>query len=244
MAETSFRFRQFTVHQDKCAMKVGTDAVLLGSWVRTSYADRILDIGTGTGVIALMLAQRTEAMIDAIDIDPGACQQAKENFRISPWFLRLHIQECPLQQFAETAEFRYDLIVSNPPYFQHTPKSDDSSRSTARNAEHLPYLELIAGVKKLLLPNGRFCVILPFKEGMQFMDLAQSNGLFCHRLARVRTVADKPEKRVMMEFDQHFGLLTEENIIIQEDDYSYSRQYIDLTKDYYFDLKGARPTTL
>jgi len=237
MSENTFRFRQFTVHQDKCAMKVGTDAVLLGSWLQPESASRILDIGTGTGLIALMLAQRSIADIDAIDIDGGAYSQAKENFRISPWFNRLYIHQESLQNFASNCEKRYELIVSNPPYFHHASKPPEESRSTARHNETLPYIELIDGVKKLLTDDGVFGVILPFKEGMEFMDLAQSHGLFCHRLARVKTVADKPEKRLLMEFNQHFGLLNEEEIVIQDDDHSFSNQYVELTRDYYIQLK-------
>jgi tRNA1Val (adenine37-N6)-methyltransferase len=218
-------------------MKVGTDAVLLGSWLQPESASRILDIGTGTGLIALMLAQRSIADIDAIDIDGGAYSQAKENFRISPWFNRLYIHQESLQNFASNCEKRYELIVSNPPYFHHASKPPEESRSTARHNETLPYIELIDGVKKLLTDDGVFGVILPFKEGMEFMDLAQSHGLFCHRLARVKTVADKPEKRLLMEFNQHFGLLNEEEIVIQDDDHSFSNQYVELTRDYYIQLK-------
>ncbi len=237
MSESTFRFQQFTVHQDKCAMKVGTDAVLLGSWLRPGSANRILDIGTGTGLIALMLAQKSLAEIDAIDIDEGAYLQAKENFRISPWFNRLYIYRQPFQEFAAQCENRYELIVSNPPYFHHASKPAAASRSTARHNETLPTIDLIDGVKKLLTPVGVFGVILQFKEGMEFLDLAQSRGLFCHRLARVKTVADKPEKRLLMEFNHYFGLLVEEEIIVQEDDHSFSRQYIDMTKEYYIHLK-------
>src|ERR1043166_5945137 len=129
MGETSFRFRQFTVHQDKCAMKVGTDAVLLGAWVNPGSAKRILDIGTGTGLIALMLAQKSTAKIDAVDIDEEAFLQARENFRISPWFQRLGIYHQTFQEFAQENSDKYDLIVSNPPYFKETKIPMEESRS-------------------------------------------------------------------------------------------------------------------
>lgn len=223
-------------------MKVGTDAVLLGSWVRPSFASTMLDIGTGTGLIALMLAQKSVAIIDAIDVDAGACQQAKENFRISPWFDRLYISQCSFQDFAANSADRYDLIVSNPPYF-HASKPAQEARTAARHTEALPFVDLIEGVKRLLSPTGTFWVILPAKEGMEFMDLAQSKGLFCHHLARVRTIADKPEKRLMMVFDTRLGSLTEEEIVIQNDDHTYSEQYIELTKEYYINLKSALPSS-
>ena len=187
MSDSAFRFRQFTIHQDKCAMKVGTDAVLLGSWVDPKNAHQILDIGTGTGLIALMLAQKSSAEIDAIDIDESACQQAKENFRISPWFSRVKIYHHSLQGFSETSEKKYDLIVSNPPYFHHASKPPEEARLNARHNDQLSFSELIAGVKKLLTDNGRFCLILPCKEGTEFIDLAQMSGLFCHEMMRIKT---------------------------------------------------------
>jgi tRNA1Val (adenine37-N6)-methyltransferase len=239
MSENTFRFKQFTVHQDKCAMKVGTDAVLLGSWINPGSAASILDIGTGTGLLALMLAQRSFAVIDAIDIDEGACLQARENFRISPWFTRLFIHKVALQTYADECSEKYDLIVSNPPYFHDASLPSVESRSTARHAGSLSFSELISGVKNLLAPDGRFCVVLPKKEGLEFMDLALANKLFCHRLVRVKTVADKPEKRLLMEFRQSVGIPTTEEIVIQEDAHRYSRQYIELTEPYYIQLKST-----
>lgn len=239
MSDSSFRFRQFTIHQDKCAMKVGTDAVLLGSWVQPEVALHILDIGTGTGLIALMLAQKSIAEIDAIDIDEGAFLQARENFRISPWFSRLQVYHSSFQEFSASTKQRYDLIVSNPPYFQHASKPPEGSRLNARHTDLLSFDELINGVKLVLKPGGRFSLILPSKEGMEFMDQAHSKGLFCHHLARVKTKASKQEKRLMMEFGFHFGVLTEEEIIIQEEDNSFTNSYIELTKDYFINLKAT-----
>lgn len=239
MSDTTFRFRQFTVHQEKCAMKVGTDAVLLGSWVQTLDAIRILDIGTGTGLIALMLAQKSNAVIDAMDVDEGAFLQAKENFRISPWFNRLHIYHQSFQDYVAEKRGKYDLIVSNPPYFQHASKPSHESRINARHNDLLSFSELINGVKELLSINGRFCVILPYKEGMEFMDQAHMQGLFCHHIVRVKTKASKPEKRLMLEFGFRFGLLTEEELIIQEEDNSFTDDYIHLTSEYYMNLKSA-----
>ena len=237
MSESSFRFRHFTIHQDKCAMKVGTDAVLLGSWIHPGPAERILDIGTGTGILALMMAQKSQALIDAIDIDEGAFFQARENAMISPWFSRLSITKISFQQFADSTPRQYDLIVTNPPYFHEASKPAEEARVQARHSDLLPFEELIDGVKKVLLPNGRFCMILPLKEGMEFMDLAQGKGLFCHHLLRVKTRADKPAKRILMEFDSHYGLIRDEEIIMREEDTRYSKAYEDLTSDYYISLK-------
>jgi tRNA1Val (adenine37-N6)-methyltransferase len=237
MSESSFRFKYFTIYQDKCAMKVGTDAVLLGSWVQPGSAKRILDIGTGTGILAIMLAQKSSAQLDAIDIDEGAFMQARENAKISPWYNRIRTFKESFQNFAANATEKYDLIVTNPPYFHEATKPAEEARIQARHSDLLPFHELIAGVKKILLPEGRFCIILPFKEGMEFIDLAHRNGLFCHHLLRVKTRSDKPEKRILMDFDLHYGLIRDEVIIIREDETHYSREYEAFTSDYYISLK-------
>ena len=237
MSEDSFHFRQFCIHQDKCAMKVGTDAVLLGSWIKTGTAKRILDIGTGTGVIALMLAQKSNAMIDAIDIDENAWLQSKQNFISSPWFDRMHSRHISFQCLVEEQPESYDLIVTNPPYFHHASKPIIPSRLNARHNEALTFDDLVSGVKKLLTPAGKFCLILPAKEGMEFLDKAQVNSLFCHHLVRVKTKADKCEKRFIMEFGFRFGLLTEEEIILQREDSAFTEDYINLTQDYYIQLR-------
>src|SRR5437016_1645971 len=135
MSDTTFHFRQFTVHQDKCAMKVGTDSVLLGSWVNAADSTDILDIGTGSGIIALMLAQKSFAQIDAIDVDENACNQAKENFKISPWFDRLHVIHQSFQDYSKSTSKKYNLIVSNPPYFHHASKPSEESRLNARHGD-------------------------------------------------------------------------------------------------------------
>ncbi|MCC7232797.1 MAG: methyltransferase [Bacteroidia bacterium] len=239
MNDASFRFRQFTVHQDKCAMKVGTDAVLLGSWIRPEYARNILDIGTGTGLIALMLAQKSTAEIDAMDIDEGAYLQARENFRISPWFYRMNVFHESFQEFARLSRKKYDLMVSNPPYFHHASKPSEASRLNARHNDFLAYEELLEGVKKLLAPHGRFILIFPSREGLDFMDHAQSSGLFCHHIVRIRTRADKQEKRLIMEFGNTLQNLTQEEIVIQEADNSFTSNYIELTREYYISLSAS-----
>ena len=239
MSETSFHFKQFTVHQDKCGMKVGTDAVLLGSWVKVENENSILDIGSGTGVISLMLAQKCFVNIDSIDIDENAFQQSRENFLISPWFDRLNCTHISIQEFSLNYPNKYDLIVTNPPYFHHASKPSEESRLNARHGDLLTFDELLDGVKKLLSPEGRFCVILPCKEGIEFLDKAQRKGLFCNHLIRIKTKADKNEKRLIMEFRFHFGKIEEDEIIIQEEDGSYTQEYIDLTHDYYIQLKQS-----
>ena len=239
MSETSFHFKEFIIHHDKCAMKVSTDAVLLGSWVKAENASSVLDIGTGSGVIALMIAQKCNAHIDAIDVDENAFQQAHENFMISPWNNRLKSKHRSLQEFSIEHPSLYDLIVTNPPYFHHASRPFTESRLNARHGDLLTFDELLNGVKKLLKPDGRFFVILPCKEGMEFLDKAQRKELFCNHILRIKTKADKNEKRLIMEFSFNFKGISEEEIIIQEEDGSFTQEYIDLTRDYYLQLKQS-----
>jgi tRNA1Val (adenine37-N6)-methyltransferase len=234
MAHQEFVFKQFKIIQDKCAMKVGTDAVLLGSWVNTSNANSILDIGTGTGIIALMLAQRSNAEIDAIDIDSNAAIQASENVYACKWKEHIHVHHISLQQYALQTDKKFDLIVSNPPFFIDSSKALEESRSNARHTDQLPYDDLLKGVLKLLNPTGKFYVILPTKESEQFRDLAEENKLFLTKLTRVITRTDKPEKRWLMRFEFTRKSFSEDSITIEEDErHSYTEAYKDLTKDYY-----------
>ena len=235
MPSNTFAFKQFTVKQDKCAMKVGTDAVLLGSWVSTEGADSILDIGTGTGVIALMLAQRSKAEIDAIDIDSNACLQARENAESSPWSSQVTVHHESFQTFATRAAKRYDLVVSNPPFFVDSSKASDIERTISRHTDLLPYHELIDGVLKVLKPEGRFCMILPAKEGEVFRDMASEKHLYLCKLTRVRTRADKAtEKRLLMQFERKPSSFSENTLVIEKDErHSYTDEYKELTREYY-----------
>ncbi|MBL7882454.1 MAG: methyltransferase [Bacteroidia bacterium] len=234
MASQSFAFKQFKINQDKCAMKVGTDAVLLGAWVNTANAKNILDIGTGTGIIALMLAQKSGAKIDAIDIDENACIQATENVNNCLWKDRVHIHHVSLQKFAQTNDRKYDLIVSNPPYFVDSSKASEEARTNARHTDQLPYNDLLNGVLKLLSPTGKFYVILPTKESELFKELANENKLFLTKLTRVVTRYDKPEKRWLMRFEFTPRSFSENSITIEKDErHSYTDEYKELTKDYY-----------
>ncbi len=222
-------------------MKVGTDGVLLGAWVQTSTAKRILDIGTGTGLIALMLAQKTDAIIDAIDIDENAFVQAEENFKASPWPERLKAVHISLQEFTTHTPNRYDLIISNPPYFIGAHPAPSEARNVARHMdESLSIEELAACVKELLMPHGKFCVILPFMEGIKFLEHAESHGLFANFITKVKTKVEKQEKRMMMEFELERKDLVENELVIQEEDLSFTEQYVELTKDYYLGLPKKR----
>src|SRR5258705_10084653 len=232
MSENVFRFKQFIIHQDRCVMKVGTDAVLLGSWVDACEAKRILDIGTGTGVIAMMLAQKSSAGIDAIDIDLDACRQAKENAIECAWSERITIHNISFQEFSVSTEKRYDLIVSNPPYFSDAPKPHTLERIQSRHTDLLSFDELASGVKKIISPLGKFCVVLPCPEGKSFMDIALRYGLFSNKILRVKTVHDK-EKRILLEFSLQMKPILDEEITIQNNEHSFSKEYAELTREFY-----------
>jgi len=241
MSQNDFRFKQFVVRQDRCAMKVGTDGVLLGSWINPGNALRILDIGTGTGLIALMMAQKSNAIVDAIDIDESATQQAEENFSLSPWPDRLNALNESLQEFTAHTQHRYDLIVSNPPYFMGAHPAPSEARNLARHMDDaLSIEELAECVKKLLTPSGQFCVILPFMEGMKFREYAELHGLYASHLTKVKTKIEKQEKRLMMVFEVTRKDQVEEELVIQEEDMSYTQQYIDLTSEFYMGLPKSR----
>lgn len=234
MSSQEFVFKQFKILQDRCAMKVGTDAVLLGSWVSTINAKSILDIGTGTGIIALMLAQKSDAVIDAIDIDKNAFIQAAENITDCKWKERIRIHHISLQNYSTDCNRKYDLIVSNPPYFVDSSKALEESRTNARHTDQLPFSDLLNGVLNLLSAAGSFCVILPTKESQQFREMAEENNLFLTKLTRVITRTDKPEKRLLMQFEFTKKTIEENSITIEKDErHTYTDEYKELTKDYY-----------
>ncbi|MDR2937334.1 MAG: methyltransferase [Prevotellaceae bacterium] len=236
MPNDFFKFKQFTIRQNACSMKVGTDGVLLGAWVNAGEnMQRILDIGTGTGVIAIMLAQRfLQAKIDAVEVDEAAANQALENVKSSPWNSRLNIFHQKFNEFANSANQRYDLIVSNPPYFLNSLTSPNSGRTTARHAEELQHEELIIGSLKLLSEQGKLAVIMPYVEGNIFIALAAKSGLFCNRKLNVSTKKDRPTKRLLMEFSRSKTKLDEENLYIENTTLnSFTDEYKELTKDFY-----------
>jgi tRNA1Val (adenine37-N6)-methyltransferase len=238
MPNTSFAFKQFIVKQDRCAMKVGTDAVLLGAWVLPNGSKHILDIGTGTGVIALMLAQKTQAHIDAIDIDEEAFLQAKQNALDSKFSSQITVTQTSLQHYSKESTQKYNLIVTNPPYFEQSLKSSDEQRSHARHADVLPFEELLDGVLKLLDEKGKFCLILPTLEAIKFRALAEKRGLHLSKLLRVKSRIDKDtDKRHLMQFEVKPTEFSEKTIAIElEERHQYTDDYKDLTKDYYINF--------
>ncbi len=240
-----FKFKQFEIYQDRCAMKIGTDGVLLGAWTEignTTY--NILDIGSGTGVIALMLAQRSSAdNIEAIELEGDAFEQCAENFENSPWGDRLFCFHAGFDEFVDeyTEEAldeseRYDLIVSNPPFYKEEVASGDPTRDSARQQTSLPFDELLEGVSKLLSENGSFSTIIPFKEESQFLDLAAKNKLYPFRITRVKGTPTSETKRSLLQFSFTERNVDMNELIIEKERHQYTDDYIALTQDFYLKM--------
>jgi tRNA1Val (adenine37-N6)-methyltransferase len=228
-----FTFKEFTIRQDKTAMKVGTDAVLLGAWCALDNCpDTILDIGSGTGVISLMLAQRSDAMtIDAVEVDENAYEQTVENFEQSPWGDRLYGYNSSFQEFATEIieeEDTYDFIVSNPPFYNDEFETENDARNKARFTTSLAFDDLLSGVSKILSEDGIFAVIIPFKEEENFISLANKKDLYVNRICRVQGSK--------MEFSFHQTTIKEEELVIEIERHQYTKAYIKLTKDFYLKM--------
>jgi tRNA1Val (adenine37-N6)-methyltransferase len=228
----NFQFKHFSITQENTAMKVGTDGVLLGAWSKAINGNT-LDIGTGTGLIALMLAQRTKtALIDAIEIDEAASKEALENFKNSNWWDRLTIINKPLQNY--TAQKKYNSIVSNPPFFIDATKAPETNRNTARHTDSLSFAELIKSAKSLLARDGVFSLILPVDEAEQFIKMAFEAQLHLNRKCLVKPNPTKAAKRVLMEFSFNKSTLLEGELTIETTKrHVYTEEYISLTKEFY-----------
>jgi len=234
MANTYFKFKQFTINQDRCAMKVGTDGVLLGSYTDVKSAQNILDIGTGTGLIALMLAQRSKAKIIAIEIEKQASIQAKENIENSKFNSQIEVINASLQEYEKTTNNKFDLIVSNPPYFQNSYKAETDQRTTARHTTELTYTELISNSEKLLSKNGAICIIIPEDEEQNLIEIANENNLFVIDILKIKPTPTKRPKRVILTFSKTEKPLTQSELIIEDKGrHNYSDKYIELTKEFY-----------
>jgi len=238
MPNQYFQFKQFIVHQEHCAMKVGTDGVLLGAWAPIKKTDQnILDVGTGTGLIALMLAQRSNAVIKAIDIEAGAVKQATVNFESSPWKNRLFLFHTSLQDFSSLYESCYDLIVSNPPYFSNSLKAPEQSRNIARHNDTLPLEDFFRCADKLLINTGRICLILPVSETFQCVKLAKKTGFNCSIHTVVIPKPYSNPKRVLLEFSRESSTVINNTLLIEsEQRHVYSEEFIELVKAFYLHL--------
>ena len=233
----AFRFRQFIIEDDLSTMKTGTDAILLGAWAEPGNAKSILEIGTGCGVISLMLAQKSEASITAIDIDPESIVQAKANFMNSPWPDRIKGMRISLQEFASITEKKYNLILTNPPFFIGSLKSPDERKNRAKHSPDLNHQELINGVKHLLDPDGSFLLILPATENQKFSTLAVASGLFLQQELKIRPKAGFPVNRILSRFGFQKVIQPKmKELVIRSSDNSFTRNYIEFTKEYHTGL--------
>lgn len=234
-----FQFKQFTIQQDKCAMKVGTDGVLLGAWTpvdNNPYS--ILDIGSGTGLLALMMAQRTHAeQIDGVEIDEAAHEQAIENFEQSPWGDRLFCYHAGLEQFASEIEDEYDLIISNPPFYSEDYLTNDKQRDAARFQESLPFDLLIEAVEFYLSEKGIFSIIVPAKEEDRIIQLASEFHIYPFKVTRVRGNEKAEIKRSLIAFSRtlHDKIPLDE-LIIEKERHSYTPEFELLVKEFYLKL--------
>lgn len=236
MANNYFQFKRFTIYQDKCAMKVGTDGVLLGSWAKHSNPKRILDAGTGTGLIALMLAQRfPSAIVDAIELDNEAAKQAKENVDKAKQGAKVRVLQGDLLEHSDAC--LYDLVVSNPPYFESSLLCDTQQRNMARHTAGLNYESLAQKAKELLNEGGVFAVVLPAEKASAFSKYCKSISFYLHNTTWIKTTPTKAPKRALLCFGfQAKTSETESELVVELKRHVYSGEYIELTKDFYLNF--------
>jgi tRNA1Val (adenine37-N6)-methyltransferase len=227
-----FKFKQFTVIQEFSAMKVGVDSVILGAWVKLNDADTILDVGTGTGLLALMVAQRSDSIITAIEIDDLAFREATSNILVSPWQDKIRVIHSSFQDFAEKYTTKFDHIVSNPPYFENSSQPEDQRRKNARHNDELPFSDFVSGSLKLLSERGKLSVILPVSMAQSFIRIAVDGDLYLNRTQWVRHKPGKPFHRQLMEFSKIESSIDESFLVIEEQN-EFTEDYKNLTREFY-----------
>jgi len=233
MANNHFTFKQFTINQDKSAFKVGTDGVLLGACADVKGVNRILDLGTGTGLIAIMLAQKSKAEIVAIEPDYESFMQASENVRSCRWSNRIKVVHTDLQSYNQS-ENGFDLIVTNPPYFNESLRSPDPRKSAARHNDMLSSYELLNGVSRLLEEAGRLQLIMPYVEGNIFIAEAQQHKLYCNSVLKVKPLPTSEIRRLILTFSRQQLRPAERFLTIEQGRrHEFTEEYINLTKDFY-----------
>lgn len=234
---STFQFKQFSVQNEKSAMKVNTDSVLLGAWAQNSEDAKIgLDIGSGTGILALMLAQRNPTLeIIGVEIEPKSFEESKFNFNISPWKKRLTAVNLPIQKYEYNSPF--DFIISNPPYFENDLKNEDKNKATARHTDSLSFQNLVNFIENNLSQKGNFNLILPLNESEIFREIAKQTSLHLIRIAFVKPNEKKSVNRVMMTFSKTKKELEKEAFCVYQSHQVYSQRHHELTKDFYLDKK-------
>lgn len=236
LRRNGFTFKQFFVAHDRCEMKVGTDSILLGAWADVSdITGKILDIGSGSGLLALMLAQRTtdSVQIDAVELDDNAALQATENFAQSPWASRMALHHCALQSFAAQTPSRYDLIITNPPYYQPGVECRNASRGTARYTSELSHKTLLKHARTLASDKGKMAVVLPCDISVDFIQLAAREGWFLLQHTEVTEFANRAPHRALMLFGVEPASPQSDRLVIRDESNAYSDDFHELTKAFY-----------
>ena len=235
MSNNYFTFKQFTVYQDRCAFKVGTDGVLLGAYTIVSEKDKILDIGTGTGLIALMLAQKGGGEITAIEPDMDSFKQACENVEGSKWSNRIRLENSDLQNYKTSDKF--SLIVTNPPYFINSLKNPDARKASSRHSDSLSSADLLNGISELLAEDGRFQIILPYIEGTIFIADAAGYGLYCNSILKIRPLPTSDIRRMILKFTRKRTSVTEKFLTIERGArHEFTEDYVEMTKEFYLNF--------
>ena len=231
-----FHFKHFSIIQEKCIMKVSTDSVLLGAWATITNTNKILDIGTGTGILALMIAQRnSKALIHAVEIDDLAIADASINIKNSNWSDRIFLFHKSIQEFIKIRLDTYDHIITNPPFFINSTLGPDKSRNTARHTLLLSFEEILKSCDLLLKKEGTLSIILPPNEAKEFLSTAIQFGFYCNRKTEIYPKENKSVERVLMELSKTQLVCIKDSIVIQKSDESndYTEPYKELTKDFY-----------
>ena len=232
---TGFTFKQFHVNHDQCAMKVGTDGILLGAWAALENAKNILDLGTGSGLIALMLAQRSapDCQIYGVELDPAAAQQARENAAHSPWQSRVQIIEQDVAQFCQQTELKFDLIVANPPYFAQGVDCRDGQRNQARYTTTQTHADWLNWAENCLSEKGKISFILPFDAAK---NLQKNTALYCAQSCFIITKQGKAPQRMLLRFSKQPCETEQSELIIYDENNQYSEAFVQLTKDFYLNF--------
>lgn len=233
MSNSYFKFKQFTIYQDNCAMKVGTDGALLGAWCSFPQKGMILDIGCGTGLISIMAAQRTEALVDGVEIDQNAYKQAQENVALTPWKNRINLYFNDFNLFAQNTSPQYDYIVSNPPFFKDSLLSPSTSRNNARHTISLNYETLFSKSTNLLKPKGKIAIIFPYELENYIFSTALFHQFYPIRITRVKGHAKRPIKRIIAEWGRELVEYKSDELNIESIPGTYSPEFISLLQDFY-----------
>lgn len=230
-----FHFRRFSMMHHRSTMKVGTDAVMLGAWAEVEKAGHILDAGTGSGILALMAAQRNLlSTIHAIDVDAESVKEAAVNFGRSPWSNRLCARQADLRSYTPELKLSYDLILSNPPFFENHIKTSDARRNLARHTDSLSFADLLGACSRLLSAKGRASMVLPWEAGRQIIQFAPSYGLWPSRILNIIPVEGREPNRMNLELNKLPGAsLCESNFVIRNTSMQFTHEYRELLKDFY-----------